>query len=217
MMGRNKCVVAANWLMVLAGLVILGGCNTNKASTPSGPTTPGMGAAQTSALLGEAGARVDDANARLGALLSGTSLPENFQYFTRSIDQLQSTAESVRESAVGMRARADEHAAAWEKELTRVSSPEARSVSDARRAAFTQRFDEVRAALLTTKDQYDDYLAQLKDIRIMLRNDLTREGVAETRPVIESAIASGRELRKSIRHDEDLIDQTRIAITSGAK
>lgn len=214
MIGRNNRAVAC-WLMMLAGLGIGSGCNTTPTAAPK-VATPGMGAAQTSLVLSEAAARVDDSNARLGALLGGTSLPESFQYFSRSIDQLQATAERVRENAVDMRARADEHAAVWEKELTQMSSPSAREISQQRRAAFTQRFDEVRGSLLKTKDQYTDYLSQLKDIRVMLRNDLTRDGVAEARPMIESALKSGRELRDSIRVDQDLIDQTRVAITSAS-
>lgn len=212
MIGRKNRAVAC-WLVALAGLAIGSGCNTTAPAAPK-VATPGMGAAQTSLVLSEAAARVDDSNARLGALLGGSSLPESFQYFSRSIDQLQATAERVRENAVDMRARADEHAAVWEKELTQMNSPSAREVSQQRRAAFTQRFDEVRASLLKTKDQYTDYLSQLKDIRVMLRNDLTRDGVAEARPMIESALKGGRELRDSIRVDQDLIDQTRVAITS---
>lgn len=125
-------------------------------------------------------------------------LVPQYKAFSGATKKLASLSDSVDKHAATMKERADAYFAEWDKGMTNISNPQLRQTSEERRAEVSKAFDDVADSLKKSKDAFDPFLRDLKDIEQVLSLDLTQGGIQSVQDIAGSAIAHGEDLRAAL-------------------
>lgn len=149
--------------------------------------------------LDQGGERLDAVLAAMDALDTHQDLDRAFRDFQRAVSNLEQTAERVRSRRIALESRASQHASSWRTESAQLTSQSAQEISEQRRQEFEQSVATVTARLADVRAEYDPFVSKLRDLQLVLANDLTRPGVDRTRPLRASIAESS----KGLRHASD--------------
>lgn len=182
---------------VLAAAVIISGCSSSGYSK-GGNTSKGMEKTGS-----EVEAIVDQTQLTLTSLSNlvynpAPDLVPQYKAFAGATKKLTSLSESVDKQAAEMKERADAYFAEWDKGMTNITNPDLRKTSEVRRGKVSSAFDEVAQSLGKSKDAFDPFLSDLKDIQKVLELDLTQGGIKSIQKIAKSAIAHGEDLRAAL-------------------
>jgi 3-methyladenine DNA glycosylase Tag len=121
-----------------------------------------------------------------------------FEDFSKAMDRLEADAKKAQSAWASLTSRTEEYVKAWEAESAALSSDASKQVAASRREAFASRFAALQSDLAGVKSSYGDLMTELSDIRILLANDLTQDGIDAVRPFIAAAEKSASTLQTNI-------------------
>lgn len=121
-----------------------------------------------------------------------------FKAYSESLDSLTSSAKAVQSHADKMKATGDQYFADWDKKLAEINNEDIKARSQARREEVRSRFARIRTLYGNARDQFQPFMANLKDIRSALNTDLTQTGIAALDPSIKKAGVEGAAVRSTI-------------------
>jgi hypothetical protein len=182
---------------VLAAAVIISGCSS-AGYAKGGDASKGMD---------KTGAEVESIVEQTELTLTSLSnlvynpapdLVPQYKEFAGATKKLGSLSESVDKKAGEMKERADAYFAEWDQGMTNITNADLRETSESRRAEVSGAFDEVAESLGKSKDAFDPFLSDLKDIQQVLELDLTQGGINAIQKTAKSAIAHGEDLRAAL-------------------
>ena len=122
-------------------------------------------------------------------------LDRAFREYDRSIRGLESTAQSIRSRRVTMQTRATEHSTLWRSESSQLTDREAQNISEQRRREFEETISDAGGEIDELIIGYEDLIAKARELRTVLSNDLTRQGVDMTNDLRGEIAAMARELQ----------------------
>lgn len=125
-----------------------------------------------------------------------------FEAFAKSVDDVESARAEAGNRAATVKAEGAAYFKKWEVELATINNPEIRKLAEERKAKLNEIFGKIGPLLEQTKNDFDPFLADLKDLRTFLRQDLTVAGVDAAKSIIAKARESGAKVQKSL---DDLI------------
>jgi len=157
--------------------------------------------------LTQGSARIDQVNESLRAFGETDDLESEFKEYTRELDRLEKAASQVRSRRAAMQARMADHVEKWQQDLADVQSEEIREVSAARQAQLVSALERLSVALDALKAEYQPYISNLRDIELLLANDLSVGGVAVAGPLIDDAISRGEDVKRTIETADDELDR----------
>ncbi|MHC5212161.1 MAG: DUF2959 family protein [Planctomycetota bacterium] len=139
------------------------------------------------ARLADARLSAVEAQEALEALLATSSgdLVPVFDEFEKSVDALRAQAEAVSRLPERLRARGDAYFDQWEQDLTRVHDPSLRATSASRRGEALAAYNGVVGTMWTAQTVFDPLLSLMRDVRVVLGNDLTAGGLDSVRGMSE--------------------------------
>ena len=182
---------------LLAAAIFISGCSSSGYSKAS-DTSKGMGKAgdEVEAIVAQTQVTLTS----LSNLVSHTApnLVPQYKAFSANTKKLASMSKSVDAKAADMKKRAAAYFAEWDKGMTNISNSELRATSESRRADVSNSFNEVASSLKKSKEAFDPFLSDLKDIQQVLDLDLTQGGIASIQKVAEDGIKHGEDLRTSL-------------------
>lgn len=149
--------------------------------------------------------QVDTTIAALRNVQRGEDLVGAYNAFTQELKKLERDAATVRARRASMKAKVDEHVEKWRAEFENVQNEDARRSTQERATSFRIAVGKVENSLDATKAAYQPFVSDLKDIQLILTNDLSRAGVSALSSTISGAIEKSRALK-------DAIGQANIAI-----
>lgn len=114
-----------------------------------------------------------------------------FKDFDKAVPDIDDAAKKAKKRGEDMKERGQAYFAAWEKELASVSNPEIRQLAEERKAKLQATFGNIRTFMEPARDQFNGWLANLKDLQKYLRNDLTIGGIDAAKDLIGKAKADG--------------------------
>jgi hypothetical protein len=167
-------------------------------------TTASMNA--TREMLVRGGGEVDRVMTSARAIGSTPDLKRGYAEFSKSVDALEKVAADVRSRWAGLTSRADAYRTAWERESANLTSEAAKVTAAERRASFDGQMRSVTLAMGDLKDSYDVFIADIQDIRLLLANDLTADGLKAVRPLIDSAGASASTVQTNLNNAVRFLD-----------
>jgi len=181
----------------LAAAIIFSGCSSTGYSK-GGDASKGMD--KTSQEVGAIVTQTQDTLNCLSNLVNhpAPDLVPQYKAFEKATKKLTSLSGSVDKKATEMKERADAYFAEWDKGMTNISNPDLRKTSEERRAEVSTAFDDVASSLKKSKDAFDPFLSDLKDIQQVLGLDLTQGGIESVQKTAKSAIAHGEDLRAAL-------------------
>lgn len=147
---------------------------------------------------------VDVTMAQLGQITaSAASDPRKaFTAFDKSVDQVENARQKCGKRAADVKAAGQSYFKQWEKELANINNPDIRLLAEQRKAKLNEIFSRVGPLLETAKADFDSFLADLKDLRTFLGQDLTIAGVDAAKGIIKKTRDHGTTLQGSL---DDLI------------
>jgi hypothetical protein len=143
---------------------------------------------------------VDDTVGALGqvAVTADTNPRAAFQQFSKSLANLETAAAKAQKRGAEMKARGQAYFAEWEKQMAQLQNPEIRALAAKQKAKLQTTFESIKKYTEPLKAQFDPWLADLKDLRTYLNNDLTVTGVDAAKKLFAKAEGEGMEVQKSM-------------------
>lgn len=198
-MNPNLALLAA----VPAIAIVMQGCATTSGVRSLDTATSSM--ADIESQLDQGEARLNAVLAAMDALETAEDLDRAYRNYERAIRDLEQSAERVRARRIAMESRAADHASRWRTESANLSGATAQEISEQRLQEFEASVNNVSASIAELRGAYDPFISKLKDLRLVLANDLSRPGVDRTRPIR----AGITELSTPLRH---ATDKARLAL-----
>ena len=184
----------------------LGGC----ASSPTkGLDTATASVAETRSQLRAGSEQVDAVLASLRGFLSTEAaadeeapepvdLTSAYKTYRSELGRLDKIAQRARARRAAMEARMNDHLVQWEMELNDINNEQARQISAQRRQELEGTLTEVGRMLDTLKDRYEPFMSDLRDIELVMANDLSVGGIRVAEHIINDAIAKAAETKNAI-------------------
>lgn len=199
-------MTAALLACVLAGAP-MGCATTSSAPNRLSSTTGTMEDIET--LLSEGETELNELVASINALESAPDVEKAYRAFDHNVNDIDRIAERVRARRISMQTRASEYVARWESESTTLSSERAADLSEQRRKEFQDSVDTVTKRLDDLRAQYDPFISKLKDLRVVLSNDLTRRGIELTEPIRDNVGEMAQDLRERSADTKQALQKAR--------
>ncbi len=98
--------------------------------------------------------------------------------FSDAFASLDAQATQIREHGTAAKARAKERWEVWQKELTAMQNPKLREKAQSRYTATQKEFDKIIERVDKAKESFAPLMADLKDISVYLKTDLSKDAVS---------------------------------------
>lgn len=182
----------------LTAAVLMTGCGTTSGYKQADKTGAGIAEFRTEIVNGKTA--IDTTMKALDqiAVSANTDPRKAFEQFSKTVGNLDSTANKVRKRAQDMQAQGKAYFAQWEKQLAEVKNEEIRNLAAQRRAKLQETFDNIKTVAEPLKTQFDPWMSDLKDLEKYLANDLTIAGVDAAKGLFAKTKAEGIEVQKSM-------------------
>ena len=105
-------------------------------------------------------------------------LTKPYGEFNTAYTDLEAQVNKVREHGTAAKARAKEHWEAWQKDLTQMQNAGLREKAQKRYTAASGEFEKINEKVSEAKEEFAPLAADLKDIHIYLKTDLSKEAVS---------------------------------------
>lgn len=132
------------------------------------------------------------------AASAATDPRKAYEQYSKSVANLESTANKVRKRSEDMRAQGKEYFDQWEKQLAQVKNPEIQQLAAQRKAKLNETFDNIKNVAEPLKAKFEPWMSDLKDLQTYLGNDLTVSGVDAAKSLFKKTRASGLEVQQSM-------------------
>lgn len=200
--------------LLLGTFLMLTGCATSGNKLAS-KTTNTMQTVETD--YRQAAKQIDATNAALQDLMNPgqTDMRTSFANYTQNVEKMESIGKQLENHSQKMTARGNDYFAEWEKQGNTYVNPQIRELSEQRRLEMRQTYMDVPQASIGVRSALNAYLADIRDIRKYLSNDLTPQGVQAIKPIAERAVKDGEDLRESVRPVLAAIERVRTEMARG--
>jgi hypothetical protein len=132
------------------------------------------------------------------ATSANTDPRKAFKEFDTSIPRVDAAAAKAKKRADDMRSRGKAYFDEWEKELATVSNPDIRRLAEERKAKLQATFGSIKGFMEPARDEFNAWLADLKDLQRYLSNDLTIGGIDAAKALIAKTKSEGRGVQLSL-------------------
>ena len=189
----NRMFVGGCMVVLVAALAA---CNSTKGYDRAGATVATM--EQLSEELATGKTQMDTVMDTLGKIqeTAETDPRPAFQEFTKAISALESTASRARSRADSLRNQTTAHYETWEKELMTMGSGDLKDQAEGRLEKARERFGKLDESLRAVGEAYDPVMAEVKDLRTYLENDMNPSGIKSASSTIKKLGTSGDSLKK---------------------
>ncbi len=121
-----------------------------------------------------------------------------FKKFSETLDDTEKVVARARKTSDTIREKEAEYFAEWEKQAAEIQNPQIKAATQARQAEVRAKFASLGQTGRVAGDAYDPFIANMKDVRTYLSNDLTPEGIKKIGPTIDKARRDGAALQKAL-------------------
>jgi len=146
--------------------------------------------------------QIDKTLASLNGLTSAPPdrLRAAYQQYAKDTDKIAQQAETVDKESHQMRRRSVEWLAGWQKSQLDVHDPELKALSERRHAEALERIQNIERSLAEAREAFTPFVANLQDVKQVVGNDLTPNGVAAVSgtAVVQNANQSGADAARAL-------------------
>jgi len=110
-----------------------------------------------------------------------------FKNFTTELTELESQAKRVISRSKNLNSHSSQYLRTWERQLTKVDTPALRQQAEQRRDQAAAMLEDTKDELERIQPEYEQFIAGLNEIKLVLDYDLNPGGVASITNVIAKA------------------------------
>jgi len=145
-------------------------------------------------------AAVDGSMKALDALAAAASTDPRKAYdkYAKSVDKVESAAETAKKNAEKMQAQGADYFKEWQAQLDTVKNEEIRALAAERKAKLQDTFANIKKVSQDAKTSFPPFLSDLKDLRTALGSDITVQGIDAAKGAFQKTRANGVEVQKNL-------------------
>ena len=121
-----------------------------------------------------------------------------FKEFDKNIPRIDAAATKAKKRGTEMKEKGKDYFDKWEKELAAVNDPDIRKLADERKTELQAAFANIRSSMEPARDQFNAWLANLKDLQNYLSNDLTIGGIEAAKDLLAKNKSEGLAVQQSL-------------------
>ena len=123
--------------------------------------------------------QIDATLASLDNLMSSdaTQLQPAYNQYSKDVDKMHAQADRINKDAADLRTQSQTYLANWQQQHNEIQNPELRNASEQRRQTVMGRFQNIQTSYDHARTSLDEFISNLDDVRMALRNDLTAHGL----------------------------------------
>lgn len=143
-----------------------------------------------------------------------------FKTYSDNVSQIASLEEKFARHAAEMTTRGTDYFEEWQKEGTEYKNPRIQQLSDQRRAALGEIYDQIAENSIGIDEAFKAYVSDVKEIRTFLSNDLSANGISAIAPTSQKVISEGDSLMAALKNVQMAIQGAREEMSqsrSGSK
>jgi len=124
--------------------------------------------------------QIEQTLASLNGLTSAPpdQLRDTYKQYAKDTDKIAKQAVTVDKESRQMRSRSKQWLAGWQKSQAEVQDPELKALSESRRAQALERIQNIDRSLAEAREAFAPFVKNLQDVKQVVGNDLTPNGVA---------------------------------------
>ena len=126
-------------------------------------------------------------------------LAPQFKTFTKSLAQLESTAEDVATLAAKIDTKSQDYFTQWDQQLAAVQNEDIRARSAERKEAISASFKKIQSEYGEVRDEFKPLLSDLRDVRTVLSADLTQDSLKSIDKTVAGISKKSESVRKSLK------------------
>lgn len=127
-----------------------------------------------------------------------TSKQAAFNDFSKNLTETRSMARRVKEEADSMNTDASRYFTAWDKEISRAKTADARETKAATKAEQLDKYKTIQEYLSLGNTKFQSMTTNLVSIQEMLKGNLTPEGLSAARPLLDQINTAAPSLKGTI-------------------
>jgi hypothetical protein len=132
-----------------------------------------------------------------------------YEAFALQVTHLDAALQTARNDAEAMKTSASDYFRKWEEDLAAVANAESRKVGTDRRAKVQQGFYKSEGAVQRALTLFAGFLSDLKDLRVVLGNDITQAGIEAAKELMQKRMADGARMKETL--DGAIVELNAIA------
>ena len=200
-------------LVIFAAILIVAGCTSTTGYQRAGTASASMSQLRQELIVGRQ--QIDATLNALDRLVGQPSLDLRtpFAAFRREVSLTDAQANRTGRRADSMWRSGQDYIDAWDAEMSAFASAGVRQRSEERRAEVIREYQMLARVMTATRDAFQPFMADIRDIERALSTDLTRSGIANVAPLVEKASADGDFVRQRI--DQALAQLDAVARSLG--
>jgi hypothetical protein len=121
-----------------------------------------------------------------------------FKDFDKAVPKIDDAAKKAKKRSEDIKARGQAYFKDWEQDLEGVNNPEIRKLAEDRKAKLQATFGSIRGFMEPARDQFNSWLADLKDLQKYLGNDLTIAGIDAAKELIAKTRNEGQGVQQTM-------------------
>ncbi len=208
--GLARPIIAA---ILIPGILFAVGCSTT-AYKRSDATAVDL--QRTAMEVQSENQRLDDVSKTLNDLVNNPAadLKQQFKMYSAALDRLHDSVGRTDDAAKKMQAESAQYFAAWDKQLATMHYDIIREQSQSRRDAVSNQFEVVNSRYIETREVVLPLLAYLEDIRKALSADLTADGLAAVKNIVDHANDNARKVQEGLARLADGLHEASARMSS---
>src|SRR6185503_16298737 len=125
-------------------------------------------------------------------------LAPQFKAYTKSLAQLEATAEGVAELAASIETKSQEYFAQWDGQPAAVQNEDIRARSAERKEAISASFKKIQSEYAEVREEFKPMLSDLRDIRTVLSSDLTMDSLKAIEGTVKDVAKESESVKESL-------------------
>lgn len=162
----------------------------------------------------QASVQIDATRATLEDLVKPdqTDMKKAYDAYAKDAKKMEQLGKQLDKHTEKMNTRGNQYFTEWESSYT---NPEIRELSERRRIELRKGYAQIADASIGVKGALKSYLTDIMEIRKYLSNDLTPPAIESIRPVAQTAVKNGENLKETIKPVLTAIDRVKADMTQG--
>jgi hypothetical protein len=144
-----------------------------------------------------------------------TGLKEKYDAYARAVDGLSREESALKSAVETMRVAAQNRLRAWERESAAIANPDIRGRAEERRGSVKDSYQAADSAISDFVVAMGPFAADLRDLRLVLSNDLTPSGLDAVRDTVSRARNAGGRLSGRTRPVGEALDRAVAEFSTG--
>ena len=185
-------------LTVTAALAVLAGCATKQNYQQGAATGAGLMAAADKVSLG-----ITNIDATLGSLNDLVNNPSGnlepkLKKYNDNVNCLQTMYRNLQDGVADARSKATVYLTNWDAKIATIMNPDIKNAAQQRRDLVQNEVNDLKRSYASVQEDFDPFMANLKDIQTALNSDLTAGGVQAVKGAVATATTNGNKLKGSL-------------------